>query len=266
MKYLFRSWNSIELKFKKKPIALFLDYDGTLTRIVSHPRLANLSPSMKKTLKQISLNKKIVSSIVTGRSLTDIQKKVGLSAISYIGNHGFEIQGKQFRYTHPKGTVSKKIFKKIVPLLEEQLKSFRGIFIEDKGFTLSVHYRKLNPAKVSQAKKAVHLILSSYLEKEQIRMTQGKKVWEIRPPVQWNKGLAVRWFLKKINSKNKKKYFPIYIGDDKTDEDAFEILNKSGLTIKVVDKKSAKSAASFYLNNTGEVLELLKRIDEGTKE
>ena len=88
--------------------------------------------------------------------------------------------------------------------------------LENKKLTLSVHYRNVAKNKVGFISKLFYDTIAPW--KNKIKVTSGKKVFEIRPPVKWNKGNSVNWLIKKLGSK---KYFPIYIGDDTTDEDAF---------------------------------------------
>ena len=101
--------------------------------------------------------------------------------------------------------------------------------------------------------------VSPYRARGKIKINKGKKVFEIKPSTEWNKGYAVLWLLERLaTSHGEKDILPIYIGDDATDEDAFKVLKKRGITIFVGRPK--KSSADYFLNNTGEVIDFLKRI------
>ncbi len=217
-----------------KKIFLFLDYDGTLTPIVSKPHLARLSSSRRAKLKKLARNKNIKIAIVTGRSQENVKSMVKIPGIHYIGNHGFRID----RWVHPKARIAKKHIKKILEQLKKKLNKIKGIIYEDKGFTASVHYRLVKTSasgrevmsNVDRVFEVFNEIVSPYLRKKKVKVTYGKKILELRPPVSWDKGKAV---LQLLNKSKNKRYFPIYIGDDTTDEDAFAALSGRGQTICV---------------------------------
>ncbi len=101
MVHLYKDWNRIESRFKKATVPLFLDYDGTLTPIVDHPDRAVLSEQMKNVLISLSNLPGIRMAVVSGRSLSDLKKRIGIKKIVYVGNHGLEIEGPHFKYTPP---------------------------------------------------------------------------------------------------------------------------------------------------------------------
>jgi len=232
---------------------LFLDYDGTLTPIVKKPSLAILSKSRRSILRKISRAKHILVAIISGRSLADVKKKVGIPHLIYAGNHGFEIQGPGIKLVHPAAQKTKPLLKKIKPELAQALKGIKGIIIEDKVLSLSVHYRQVSAKSAQKVNRIFNQVVKPYLKKRKIKVTQGKKVFEVRPPVNWNKGYAVLWLLKELTKKIKAT--PIYIGDDLTDEDAFYALRKKGLTIRVGEK--SKTFAKQWLRDVDEVYNFL---------
>ena len=118
-----------------------------------------------------------------------------------------------------------------------------------------MHYRRVQSSSQQMIVKEISNLLMPYLKNKEIMLTYGKKVLELRPPVKWNKGSAVLWILSKFK---KSKILPIYIGDDITDEDAFESINRIGLTFYVGITKS--TCASYKLKNVDEVYQLLKKI------
>ena len=112
---------------------LFLDYDGTVTPIVSHPEKAYLSEEMKGLLLSLKKNPRILLAIVSGRSLRDTRNRVGVKGIYYVGNHGLEIFGPK---QGTKWFVSKKIIQPLGGIrdrLNDQFRDVEGILIEDKG-------------------------------------------------------------------------------------------------------------------------------------
>lgn len=237
---------------------LFLDYDGTLTPIVKTPHRALLSKSRRKILKQLIKNPHILVAVISGRMLSDLKKKVPLRGLFYAGNHGFEIEGPEIKITHPRALRAKPLLRKIKARLKKAYGKIKGVIVEDKILTLSLHYRMVSPKDFRKIKKTFPDIVRPYLKSKKIRLTFGKKVYEIRPNVDWDKGKAVLWFLKKIARRARE--IPIYIGDDATDEDAFKALGRKGITLRV--GKAKKSRAQRFLRNVGAVYKFLESLNK----
>jgi trehalose 6-phosphate phosphatase len=182
--------------------------------------------------------------------LADIQDRVGLEDIIYVGNHGFEIKGHGLEFEGLTSPAYKKLLEHLKREMDRELAFFPGAFIEDKGETLSVHYRQVMEGQKSLVEQSVHRIMQPYAANHEIRYGLGKNVFEIKPPFDWDKGKAVLWILER------KEGFPIYIGDDTTDEDAFLAMKGAGITIHVGDQKT--SSAQYYLKNTDEVIKFLE--------
>ena len=228
-------------------IALFLDYDGTLVPIQKDPAQCFLSEETKKILKSLVDSKNCCLSVLSGRMLSDIRNRVGIQKIYYGGNHGIDIAGPGMRYTHPKASSTRPIILKIKHLLKKEIADIKGAWLEDKKFTLTLHFRAVKRGDISSVKRAFYKITKRFLEEKLLTVIKGKKVLELTPDISWDKGNAIFYILKRL----KNKWFPIYIGDDKTDENAFRALNKNGITIRV--GKSAKTAADYYLKGYWEV-------------
>ncbi|MBU1124868.1 MAG: trehalose-phosphatase, partial [Candidatus Omnitrophica bacterium] len=174
-----------------KKVFFFLDYDGTLAPIVDTPEKALLSQETRELLRRVAVCFENKLAIISGRALEDVKKRVGLSGIVYAGNHGLEIEGPQITYAPFGLTRYRKTLEKIKDALAQQLSFIEGVLIEDKGLTISLHYRKVNAQEVSLVKTLFGEITLSAVVKEQIRVKPGKMVLEIRPPVQWDKGKVV---------------------------------------------------------------------------
>ncbi len=228
---------------------LMLDYDGTLTPIVHHPRLAVLSPGRRTLLRELSHRPEIKLAIISGRRLSDVKKRVGIPELVYVGNHGFEIDTGGKKMILPAARHFMPRLKMIKNSLRAAL-NIRGVFIEDKGPTVSVHFRAVPVRNLGTFKKEFYRALAPYRGK--FRLTHGKKVFEIHPPVDWNKGKAIKWIIKELGLR---RHLPIYIGDDRTDEDAFRELGGRGLTIHV---GPGRTAAKKRIKNVREVYHFLK--------
>lgn len=259
MKHLFDYWDSLAKDLSDCSLMLFLDYDGTLTPIRDKPSQAKLTEAGKKVLRDLTALENVTVSIVSGRSVAEVKKLVSISDIIYVGNHGLEMEGPRISYKHPDALVKEELFSEITALLKEKLR-MRGIIIENKQFSITVHYRLLAHDKVEKAKSIFLKTIEPYLKQKRAVITEGKKVWEVRPEVIWNKGAAVLWIIARLMAHTNKKAFPVYIGDDRTDEDALGVLTKHGMGIRVTSRLDETTHAEFFLTSPAEVFDFLKRI------
>ncbi|MFA5100136.1 MAG: trehalose-phosphatase [Candidatus Omnitrophota bacterium] len=261
MKALWPSWKSVKDRLAAKELLLFLDFDGTLAPIVSKPELARIPQETLDLLKTLSETGSCKIAIISGRELSDVKQKIGLKNILYAGNHGLELEGPRLRHTFFEFAEFRAILDKVKSDLEYVVSTFKGSFIEDKGLTLSLHFRLVPPEKLIALRSAVRETLIHYSVKNLLRVKKGKMVFEIRPPVNWDKGKVVLWLLARWKfALADKKAIPVYIGDDTTDEDAFTALKGKGVTIVV--GKPEQTAAQFYINSQGEINRLLSSIAE----
>lgn len=234
-------------------MVLFLDFDGTLAPIVRRPELARFPEAGRKNLAALAKQIDLKAVIISGRLLADVKKKVGVSGLTYVGNHGLEMRGSGIRFLHPEASQAKKLLKGIARRLQKAFQGIRGVWVENKTYTLSIHYREAEEPQVIQAKKALWKAILSELKSGDAVLTEGKKVWEVRPRIDWNKGAAVQWLCRHFEKADGRKYRPVYLGDDVTDESAFKVLRGHGVTVKVTLRPQAASAAKFYLKTPSEV-------------
>ncbi|MHB8904681.1 MAG: trehalose-phosphatase [Melioribacteraceae bacterium] len=238
-----------------KGIILFLDYDGTLVPIKQTPSLAVLPKSMNELLNRLANKRKIKTVLISGRSHSDLKSLIHIQNIMIVSNHGFRISAKKTNWVHHKLNKYLPSLKKIARSIKKELNNFAGALVEDKELTLTVHFRKVENHSVPSLKKIIFGLVHKHPDK--FITTLGKKVIEVRPNIDWHKGKAVLKILTMFRNHNKK-YSVIYIGDDKTDEDAFEVLHDA-ITIRVGHKNN--SLAKYYLNNIREVQLFLNKIE-----
>ena len=236
MKYVFDNIQIVnELLHTKENVILLTDFDGTLTPIRKHPDLAALSEEIRQTLIKFTQDKAIFLGIITGRSLKQIKKLVNIQDVLYVANHGIELEGPGIRSTCPEAKKARSTLWHIYMKLFKSLRHIEGIYVEDKGLSVSLHYRAVKKrGAVERVRGTLHAITKPFLERKMILLSEGKMVYEIRPPGRWNKATAIQWLLTD--------YFPlkfnedaliIYLGDDKADIEVFDSLRGKGLTIFV---------------------------------
>jgi alpha,alpha-trehalase len=232
--------------------AVFLDYDGTLTPIVRRPPLAVLSARMRDVLGELAGQCRVA--VVSGRDLEDVRKMVGLDNLAYVGSHGFELLGPQEQ------TPDRERGKAFLPSLEQAQRDLTaavgaipGAWVERKRFALAVHFREVDPSDVPRLEELFNGVARRFPD---LKRTGGKKVFELRPNVDWDKGKVVLYLLDMLHM-NGSQVVPLYIGDDETDEDAFKALNGRGITILVSDR-DAESAAGYVLRDVDEVYTFLR--------
>jgi len=259
MKYLFSNWKEFFLRIKKSSkVFLFFDYDGTLTPIVSTPEKALFPKKTKKLVNKLKSHPKFILAIVSGRSLKSVKSMVNLKGLIYAGNHGLEIESKRIKFSKPLTVDSfKPLMKKISRTLHKALKDIKGSIVEDKGATLSIHYRLVNPKEANLLKNRFNKIVAPFIRSKKIRLSAGKKVLEVRPNLDWHKGKAVLALLKGV-----KNTLPIYLGDDVTDMDAFRAIKGKGISIFVGGKKKGITA-DYFLKDTKEVANFIERLLKG---
>lgn len=258
MKYFLDNWSTMETELKGKDIYLFFDYDGTLSPIAEKPELALLPQDIKSKLVTISHNPRCQLAIISGRQLEDLKQKVDIEGIMYSGNHGLEIDTPAIEYEKP---VSDQYIQTLNDLRQDliiKLAKFDGVFVEDKHLTISVHYRLLEPNLIHSFQHVFKEVVSYYLNDESFQVIGGKMVYEIRPRIAWNKGNAVSMLLKELNCSEGKNCVAFYFGDDVTDEDAFKVLEDSGVTVLIGQPKPSK--AQFYLKDVNEMSIFLQKL------
>ncbi|MFH0913703.1 MAG: trehalose-phosphatase [Chloroflexota bacterium] len=262
-------WSQIAARLQgAKHILLLLDYDGTLTPIVERPELAHLPEDARQVLLALARKPRFTVGVISGRSLADLKKMVGIPSILYAGNHGLEIEGPGLRFVNPLAEGLKPVLKATYLVLNRTLSSIKGAFVEDKGLSLSVHYRQVEESQTKEVKNLLERLVSGVQALGKVRVTSGKKVYEVRPAIAWDKGKAIKLLMKRCGKGGRKSgLLPLYIGDDRTDEDGFRAIQAYGNGISVlVGEPSRESEAGFYLKSPAEVAAFLGRLLEWAPE
>ena len=208
-------------------VSLFLDFDGTLVPIAADPREPQLNPTAVETLKLIARQEFLATTIISGRAVEDLYRRIRLKGFIYAGNHGLEIFGRDLRFVEPIAWSRRDQLELLCGELAEELRNVAGILVEHKGLTASIHYRQAAETDVPEVEDAVRAMVAR--NGAAFRMNRGRKVFEIVPRSDWHKGAAVHWI---NNHLSERPELSIYFGDDSTDEDAFCAL-PDAITVKV---------------------------------
>jgi trehalose 6-phosphate phosphatase len=250
----FSHLKAIERVLAGKTLAVFLDYDGTLTPIVDRPELALLDAEMREVLK--ALAGLCLTAIVSGRDLADVRQMVGLDGLYYAGSHGFDISGPEHtRIEYQEGKAFLPDLTQAAAQLDETLGAIPGCLVERKRFAIAVHYRLVAQQDLDTVSTAVARIAAQH---PRLRRSGGKKIYELRPQLDWDKGKALAWLLKALDL-DTSAVLPLYLGDDETDEDAFAAVDERGLGI-LVAAQPQPSRARYRLADTDEVKSFLKAL------
>ena len=227
-----------------RDVCVFLDYDGTLTPIVERPEDAVLDPVMRQRLKRVAA--RFRTAVISGRGLDDLVARVGVEDIFYAASHGFELR-------HPNGETrandeaeaAAERLGELQEALAATLGTTDGVQLERKRFGLAVHFRRVAAEDAADVEQAVREVARDFPE---LAIKSGKKVFEFVPDLDWDKGKAVEWILQTTGLGPETAY-PLFLGDDVTDEDAFRAIDDWGCGIVVGLDGPRDTHAYFILDD-----------------
>lgn len=240
-----------------RKLAVFLDYDGTLTPIVDDPAQARLGQAMRDAIAALAVRCRVA--VISGRDIDDLRDRVGLPELFYAGSHGFEIAGPEgWHEVLEKGAAFLPDLDAAERTLRAALERIDGAAVERKKFSIAAHYRRVAEPEVGAVEDAVDEALDRH---PRLRKSRGKKVLQIQPATDWDKGRAMDWLLERLGLDGDGA-LPLYIGDDVTDEDAFRALARRGTGIGIVVREGGRRAtdADYALDGTDDVRRFLERL------
>jgi trehalose 6-phosphate phosphatase len=231
-------------------LVLLLDFDGTLAPIVERPEQAAIPPGTRAALERLRARPGVEVAVVSGRGMADARERAALGPIAYAGNHGMEIHGAGIERVHPEAAAARPLLERAATRINDGLAEIPGAFLEDKGLTLSIHYRQA-PDRADRVRSVVDEAAGG---EAGLKVTAGKMVLEVRPRVEWDKGKAVLFLLDQMQPPTGAPV--LYLGDDTTDEDAFRALagwREEGEGVLVADPPAPGTAARTWLRSPDEV-------------
>lgn len=248
MLHLFEDWTSIAQRLRAAPaIALFLDFDGTLARLQPRPEDVSMDGAVHLALVRLARSRRFRIWIISGRRQADVRGRVRVAGIQYLGLHGWE--GRTGTASLAQETECS--LASALACLRSRLEEIPAIWIEDKQYAFTIHYRGAAETDVLRARAIVDNVITPF--SACLRLQHGKCVWEILPRELEDKGAAVRHELASLSPRA----LPIYVGDDQVDEPAFTAL-PDGLTVRV--GRSAGSHARYRLSGVPQVRAFLDKL------
>jgi trehalose 6-phosphate phosphatase len=195
----------------KSRFGLITDVDGTISPIVDVPDEARVTPRNLELLANLRAQLTLTA-VVSGRSAEDVHQRVGLPGLVYVGNHGMERWQEGQVIVSPTAAAYRGNLTAAIPEIKKVL--VEGMRFEDKGATLSVHYRQASDPE--QVADTLTPTMQSIAKQHGLHLTQGRMVFEFRPPVEIDKGTAFEELVKSYQLEA-----AFYIGDDTTDVAVF---------------------------------------------
>ena len=257
-----------------RPLAVLLDVDGTLAPIAPRPEEAAVPAETRKVVAALAALPDVRVALVSGRAAADARRMVGVANVWVIGNHGFEVvspDGGELPQPElePWRSAIARAARRIAPLVAP----VPGVLLEDKGWTLSVHYRLADPKVVPRLVESVERVA----EPLGLRVMRGKMVVEVRPDVRVDKGTAVLRLANQLGALARREDdvsgddrdaaagdgngSAVFVGDDRTDEDAFRALRSRSarvVTVRVTHGEEMATAAEFSLEDPAAVRSFLE--------
>ena len=235
--------------------AFFFDFDGTLSDIVDDPAAAALVPGAEKALTALAALYPVA--VLSGRGLDDIRERIGIPGLWYAGSHGFEMVDPDGNYHHNEtAAAAVPVLEQAAAELTERMSSIPGVRVEHKRYAVAVHYRNAAEGAAASVTAAVHEVG----RRLGLRVTSGRMVVELRPNLDWDKGRTLEWIAREVDGTET--LLPIFIGDDLTDEDAFDSVLHDGIGIVVAHSEDGdrSTAARFALADPDHVREFIERM------
>jgi trehalose-phosphatase len=251
----------IEARLGGSPLVVMLDVDGTLAPIVARPEDAAVTPATRALLEKLVAMPNVYLVLVSGRAASDANAIVRVPGVWTIGNHGFEIVSPNGELeTDPDLADQSAAIAQAARELEPIVARVTGAKLENKRWTLSVHYRLAARDAVPPLRAEVERIAMGL----RLRMTDGKEIVEVRPVANIHKGTAVILLGERLHAFDENASV-VFVGDDRTDEDAFRSLRARfprAVTIRVDESGEDTTAAEIRLRDPAAVHEFLEWLAE----
>ena len=241
------------------PLVVMLDVDGTLAPIVEMFDRATVPVETQRAVAALAGQPGVHVALVSGRSAAVARRMVGVDNLWVAGNHGFEIEGPNGEdLADPSVYRYRAVITTAVERLEPLVSAMRGVIVENKAITLSVHWRLADPEIAQELREAIDHVSQPL----GLRVTDGKRIFEIRPPALIDKGTAVLALAGRLTRGHDDGSI-VFAGDDVTDEDAIRALREHhprSVTVRILGEESSPTAAEFSLPDTHAMRRFLEEL------
>jgi trehalose-phosphatase len=214
-------------------LLLLTDFDGTLAGLAPRPADAVMSAAVRHEFERLSAGRDVDVGVVSGRRLIDVQARVGPAAEFVAGLHGLEIDGPDGSLRHFVLDDVEPVVRELANLAVRELAWCPGLLLEDKQYALTCHVRRTPEPDASLALEEFAALVEPMLEARVLKLLPSTKAFEVLPAVDWHKGRAVSWIRTRVERRIGRPVGVVYLGDDRTDEDAFTALREDDAAIGV---------------------------------
>ncbi|MBI2218677.1 MAG: trehalose-phosphatase [Candidatus Rokubacteria bacterium] len=232
-------------------LLLLADYDGTLTRIADDPRDAWLSKRVRDDLSTLAGTERVHVAVLSGRSVDDLQARIGVPGFIYAGCHGLEVEGPGISFRHPAAEARRPTMRDVAATLRRRLAAIPGAVIEAKDLAVTIHYGNVAPEMLERLELEIE---RTTRERTGLRLLGGRKVVELLPTLGWDKGECALWIRARLRTAGVSTLVTVYLGDDMTDEIAFAALPPDVISVRV---GVGPTAARYQLDDVAAVEELI---------
>jgi trehalose-phosphatase len=255
--HLFTAWASVARRVKRgERLAIFTDFDGTLTPIRQRASHAHLSARVRRALERLTADGHLVA-VVSGRPLDDLVQRVGIEGVWYAGSHGYYLRAPDGSELSLLRHDERRLIVRVAHRLTMVLGKLKGIEVEPKPGAIAVHFRAATPTLRQKVSDVVSLMASV---SPGLRVFPGHMVWEILPAGHVDKYVAARFILRAAHQQDPRNtVWPIYLGDDVSDERVF--VHWQGISV-AVSRRKKKTAARYFVRSPAEVADCLERLDD----
>jgi trehalose 6-phosphate phosphatase len=225
---LFDALDEVAARVRAAPhVLLCCDFDGALAPVYDNPAAATLSAEVRPLLAALATSGRVTVTVVSGRTAADLRGRADLANVIVAGNHGLEIAGPGWEHVDPAVAETRPAVAHLAAALAKPLEDVPGAVVEEKGLSVSVHFRRVAPEIQEAVRSAVHGVLSN--SSHPFVLTTGRLVYDLRPRVYWDKGALVKWVAGRVGHADA---LAVFLGGDPTDEEAFQAL-PDGVTVRV---------------------------------
>ncbi len=229
----------IDRRTRGRHLLLLTDFDGTLSALAPTPAAAVLSDDVRAQIAAVRVFPSVTVGVVSGRRLADVRQRVGPAAEFVAGLHGLEIDGPKVTFRHHQLDATAPVIASILDTAERKLAWCPGIYFENKTYALACHVRLSPPELRDRALNAFRALAAPQLEARMLKTMAGAMVLELLPHVGWHKGRAAEWIRTRVRTHVTQPVSIVYLGDDRTDEDAFAALGDDDMAIGVGERPHA---------------------------